>query len=234
MITAYVRSLITRFFRRAQTENDLENELRSHLRLRADTLEQSGLTRAAAERRARLEFGSPERFKEECRDTIAGNVIDTLIQDIRFSFRMLRKSPGFTLVVALTMALGIGATTAIFSVVDSTLLHPLPYPHPEQLVQIMDDLPGVGAKDVGMSVPEWWDLEASGIFEYVSPIGGGDVNLTGSSQPARIAFLNVSPTTGRPDSRLKSYSATICGSNPSAAIQQSSAKAYGLITIFIM
>ena len=193
MITAYVRSLITRFFRRAQTENDLENELRSHLRLRADTLEQSGLTRAAAERRARLEFGSPERFKEECRDTIAGNVIDTLIQDIRFSFRMLRKSPGFTLVVALTMALGIGATTAIFSVVDSTLLHPLPYPHPEQLVQIMDDLPGVGAKDVGMSVPEWWDLEASGIFEYVSPIGGGDVNLTGSSQPARIAFLNVSP-----------------------------------------
>jgi putative ABC transport system permease protein len=171
----------------------LDNELRAHLQLRADSLERSGLTRAAAERQARLEFGSPERFKEECREAIAGNFVDTLIQDIRFSLRMLRKSPGFTLVVVLTMALGIGATTAIFSVVDSTLLHPLPFPHPEQLVQIVDDLPGVGAKDVGMSVPEWWDLKASGIFEYVSPVGGGDVNLTGSSQPARIAFLNVPP-----------------------------------------
>jgi putative ABC transport system permease protein len=193
MITAYVRSLITRFLHRAQTENDLDTELGAHLQLRADTLERSGLTRAAAERQARLEFGSPERFKEECREAIAGNFIDTLIQDIRFSLRMLRKSPGFTLVVVLTMALGIGATTAIFSVVDSTLLHPLPYPHSEQLVQIVDDLPGIGAKDVGMSVPEWWDLAAAGIFEYVSPVGGGDVNLTGCSQPARIAFLNVPP-----------------------------------------
>jgi predicted permease len=193
MTMAYIRSLAARFLRRTETEKELEEELSAHVQRRADALERSGLTRTEAERRARIEFGSPERFKEECRESLAGNFIDVLIQDVRFSLRMLRKSPGFTLVVVSTMALGIGATTAIFSVVDATLLHPLPYPHPDQLVQIVDDLPGVGAKEVGMSVPEWKDLENSGIFEYVSPIGGGDVNLTGFSQPARIAFLNIPP-----------------------------------------
>jgi putative ABC transport system permease protein len=193
MLISYFRSLIARFFKGATSECDLEEELRSHMQMHANALQRSGLNQQEAERHARLDFGNPENFKEECRNMVAGNVIDTLIQDIRLSFRMLRKSPGLTSVIVLTMALGIGATTAIFSVVDSTLLHALPYPHPEQLVQIVDDLPGVGAQDVGMSVPEWWDLEASGIFEYVSPVGGGDVNLTGSSQPARIAFLNVPP-----------------------------------------
>lgn len=76
---------------------------------------------------------------------------------------------------------------------DATLLHLLSYPQPEQLVRIQDDLPGVGAQDVGISVPEWQDLQRSGIFDHVSPIGGGDVNLTGSTQPERIRFLNVAP-----------------------------------------
>src|SRR5204862_3985862 len=143
MIPAYFRSLAARFFHRSQTENDLEEELRSHIQLRADDLERFGLTRVEAERRARIEFGCHEGFKEECREAIAGNFIDTLIQDVRFSLRMLRKSRGFTAVAIMTMALCIGATTAIFSVVDATLLHPLPYPHPEQLVRIQDDLPGV-------------------------------------------------------------------------------------------
>src|SRR5205823_12032684 len=105
----------------------------------------------------------------------------------------LRKSPGFTAVVILTIALGIGATTAIFSVVDATLLHPLPYPQPEQLVSIEDDLPGVGAQDVGMSQPEWQDLQRSGIFEYVSPTWFDENNLTGPSQPARVRLLIVAP-----------------------------------------
>jgi putative ABC transport system permease protein len=114
-------------------------------------------------------------------------------QDVRYAARMLRKAPGFTAIAVLTIALGIGATTAIFSVVDATLLHPLPYPHPEQLVSVEDDLPGIGADNVGISIPEWQDFERSGIFQHVSPIGGGSVNLTGTSQPARIFFAAIPP-----------------------------------------
>jgi predicted permease len=193
MIRAYLRSLAARFFHRSKTELELDDELRSHLQQRADVLERSGLTRIEAERCARLEFGSPQRFKDECREAIAGNFIDILFQDLRFSLRMLRKSPGFTGIVVLTMALGIGATTAIFSLVDATLLHPLPYPHSEQLVRILDELDGIGAHDVGMSEPEWQDLQHSGIFEYVSPTWYDDNNLTGSAEPARVSLLIEAP-----------------------------------------
>ncbi len=193
MIPAYFRSLAARFFHRSQTENDLEEELRSHIQLRADDLERSGLGRAEAERRARIEFGGEARFKEECREAIAGNFIDTLIQDVRFSLRMLRKSPGFALIAVMTIALGIGATTAMFSVVEATLLRPLPYAQPEQLVSIQADLPGLGANDVGISQPEWQDLQECGIFQYVSPTWFDENNLTGSSQPARVRLLLVAP-----------------------------------------
>ena len=90
MNSAYFRSLAARFFHRAQTENELEEELRAHIQIRADDLERLGLTRIEAERRARIEFGGHERFKEECREAIAGNSIDRALQDVRFSFRTLR------------------------------------------------------------------------------------------------------------------------------------------------
>jgi predicted permease len=115
------------------------------------------------------------------------------VNDLKFALRQLRKSPGFTLIAVTTIALGIGATTAIFSVVDATLLQPLPYPHAEQLVSIQDDLAGSGASDVGMSQPEWQDLQQSGIFEYVSPTWFDENNLTGSAQPTRVRELTVAP-----------------------------------------
>src|SRR5579864_1576948 len=93
---------------------------------------------------------------------------ENLLFDLRYAVRMLLRSPGFSFIAIATMALGVGATTAIYSVIDATLLHPLPYPDPTELVRIVDDLSGVGAQDVGISVPEWRDLESSGIFESVS------------------------------------------------------------------
>jgi putative ABC transport system permease protein len=114
-----------------------------------------------------------------------------MMNDLKFALRQLRKSPGFTLIAVLTTALGIGATTAIFTVVDATLLAPLPYPHPEQLVSIQDDL--VSASDAGMSQPEWQDLQHSGIFEYVSPTWFDENNLTGSAKPTRVRELTVAP-----------------------------------------
>src|SRR5947207_2340561 len=193
MIITYLRSLFARFVRRAETERELEQELASHIAMRADHLERVGLTRVEAERRARIEFGGHERFREECREAIAGNFIDILIQDVRFSLRMLRKSPGFALIAVTTIALSIGATTAVFSVVEATLLRPLPYAEPAQLVSIQADLPGLGANDVGISQPEWQDLQESGIFQYVSPTWFDENNLTGSSQPARVRLLLVAP-----------------------------------------
>lgn len=190
---AYFRSLTTRFLHRVKIDRELEEEVRSHIELRAQDLERLGLDRREAERRARIEFGGAERIKEECREAIAGNFVDVLIQDLRFSMRMLRKAPGFSGIVIATMALGVGATTAIFTVIDATLLHPLPYPHSEQLVRLEDNLPGMGARDVGMSEPEWQDLQHSGIFEYVSPAWYDDNNLTGSSRPAQVSLLIVAP-----------------------------------------
>jgi putative ABC transport system permease protein len=115
------------------------------------------------------------------------------MHDLKFALRQFRKSPGFTLIAVTTIALGIGATTAIFSVVDATLLQPLPYPHAEQLVSIQDDLAGSGASDVGMSQPEWQDLQQSGIFESVSPTWFDENNLTGSAEPTRVRELTVAP-----------------------------------------
>ena len=178
---------------RRQFDADLEEEMRLHLELRQEERVQSGMTADDARAAARRRFGNATYLKEESHIAWGWEWFENLAQDARYGLRVLGKAPGFSAIAILTMALGIGATTAIFSVVDATLLHPLPYPEPEQLVTVEDDLPGAGAQDVGMSEPEWQDLQRSGIFEYVSPTQFDENNLTGSSQPERVRLLIVAP-----------------------------------------
>src|SRR3984885_7240406 len=104
----------------------------------------------------------------------------SFLQDVRYACRMLLKAPGFTLVAILTLALGIGANIAAFSIVDGVLLRPLPFTHSEQLVRVFDDLRSSNTKDVGMSVPQYWDYrDRAGIFQEIAVIWSTPATLTG-------------------------------------------------------
>src|SRR5580765_7950488 len=119
--------------------------------------------------------------------------METLLQDIRYGLRMLVKKPTFTIVAVLTLALGVGANTAIFSIVNAVLLRSLPYPDPDRLVRIFFNEPGVGLRDVRFSKPELDDLQTrAGVFEDVSPIYEGSENLTGGKEPERVEGVNGS------------------------------------------
>src|SRR5215831_17840431 len=151
---SYPRSLAARFFHRSQVADEMEEELRSHIQLRAADLERSGVDRAEAERQARIEFGGRERYKEESYEAMGGNFVEILMKDLRFSLRLLRRSPGFALTAVFTLALAIGANAVVFSVMNAFILNPLNVPQAESLYAVWR----VNANSAYQSYPDYLDL----------------------------------------------------------------------------
>jgi predicted permease len=184
---AYLRSVAAKFFRRSQVEDDMAEELRSHIQNRADDLRRSGLNPAEAERRARIEFGGHERFKEESREALGGNFIESLFQDLRFAFRTLRKSPSFAAVAIVTLALGIGANAVVFSVMNGLILRPLNVPQAQSLYGIEQGESGY------VSYPDYLDLrDRNRSFDGLAAFNIAQAGLDTGENPELQWFYEVS------------------------------------------
>ena len=183
------QSLAARWLNRSRTSDDIEEELRSHIQHRADDLERSGLNPAEAERRARIEFGGSQRFREECHEALGGNFLETLAKDVRFSLRVLRKTPGFTLVAVVTLALSIGANAVVFAALNAFILHPLDLPRAESLYSVHR----VTDNSANQSYPDYLDLrDRNRSFEDLAGYNILQAGVDTGETPTRSWLLAVS------------------------------------------
>ena len=187
-----VRLRLRSLFRRQQADDELDEELRYHIEQKTEQYLTKGFDPPEARRRAMLEMSGIERSKEECRTMRKVNWFHDLMQDLRYGARMLRKSPGFTTVAVLTLALGIGANTAMFSLVDGVLLRPLPYAEPERIVIFIQSYPSVGLSRWGISQFLFASFrEQARSFERSAAYTTTGLNLTGLDEPVRVQAANV-------------------------------------------
>src|SRR5580658_2532428 len=193
-----ILSLFRNLFRKRAVEQALDDELRSSIEVLTEEKMKQGLSQSAARRDALMEIGGIEQVKEGVRVVRAGRFVEDLARDIRYSLRQLRRNPGFTAVAVLTLAIGIGATTAIFSVINGVLLQPLPYSHQGRLVEVGLDLPGINQFNWPLSPPEYFTFREQGrTFEdiglYYTGFGGNlySANVTGLGRPEHVPALGV-------------------------------------------
>ena len=174
-----------------RTGSDVEEEFRSTLDAYEQDLIRQGLSEEDARRKARIDLGQPAAQNETYRKAIGLRIFDELGGDIRYGLRGLRRNPGFATVAIITLALGIGATAAIFSFVNAVLLKPLPYPHPEQIVSVGEKLPDGFSNPI--STLNFLDWERQNrCFEYLAALAFDKVTLTGSDRPQEIKIHRVS------------------------------------------
>jgi putative ABC transport system permease protein len=206
----YWRALAARLrglFGDRRVERDLDDEIETHLRLLAERYVRQGMTEDEAAQAARRQFGNVTLLKEVNREMRGIRFIETLFQDLRYGIRMLRRNPGFTFVAVLTLSLGIGANTAIFSVVRAILLKPLPYTDPERLVMVWESSAKTGGEfDVRISNFLAWRDEQQ-VFAQLAAFQYQDFNLSGGDRPERIQgvlitanlfpLLGAQPAAGR-------------------------------------
>jgi len=195
-------------FQKGKLDARMDDEMRSHIEMQTQENIEAGMKPDEARYSALRQFGWVESIKETCREQRGVSWIENLGQDVRYGAQMLRKNPGFTTVAVLTLALGIGANTAIFSMVNTVLLKPLPYRQPERLVRLFERYQESGSERTPVSPAAFIDLRAQNtVFEDIGAIQWGSFNMSGHGQPERLPgvrvsaclfpMLGVSPTLGR-------------------------------------
>jgi predicted permease len=181
-----------RFFRRASLDRDRAAELRSYLEIETDENLARGMSPDAARRAAHLKLGNPVRIREEIYRMNTISPLETFGRDLRLALRGMRRRPGFTVAVVLTLALGIGANTAIFGVVDGVLIKPLSYPKAGELVSIKQVAPGLNVSELRLSATQYFTYRDEGrVFQQIGLYGDGGRTITGVGDPeqARALFL---------------------------------------------
>src|SRR5688572_7999176 len=173
-------------FQKEKLDARMDDEMRSHIEMQTQENIEAGMKPEEARFAALRQFGWVESIKQTCREQRGVSWIENLSQDVRYGARQLRKNPGFTTVAVLTLALGIGANTAIFSVVDAVLLRPLPYPNSGQLVSLSER--GTDWSGGSLSYPNFADWKSQqSVFENFGIHSGNNFTLTGAGEPVRLA-----------------------------------------------